>query len=195
MHSRSEIREVAATDHYAACFDMAAYFDQFCVSAVAQQHMCFEHKGRFYKLLRLPMGIRPAVEVAQAVTWLLVDGLGAHPQTLTDNVRFVGTREDVLDASFAFVLRWSARERWTNRQFAGLIGLLLFAANTAAICLAGFFDLLRAFRTFSGRMQDRPDLWDAQFSSLSPGAFAEAQRLVDLVCANAPSSSRPCWLG
>ena len=47
---------------------------------------------------------------------------------------------------------WSHRDGWSNRQFAGLMGLLLFAANTANASLAACFNLLRAFRNFSARM-------------------------------------------
>ena len=55
-------------------FDMESYYDQFECKESVKRKMCFlGPDGLVYALEQLPMGLRPACEVAQSTTWFLLD--------------------------------------------------------------------------------------------------------------------------
>jgi hypothetical protein len=105
---RAEQSAQSASGRYAVCLDFAAYFDQFQLSEEVSRLMCFRHGGQAYRLLRMPMGQRQAVSVAQFATNLMLSfpmPLGVTVQSCIDNVRFVGPREGVEEAATCFVRR------------------------------------------------------------------------------------------
>ena len=75
MRTKGEIREQGAeSPELVIQFDMESYYDQFQCSESVKRKMCFCGPDRLvYALERLPMGLRPACEVAQATTWFLLD--------------------------------------------------------------------------------------------------------------------------
>lgn len=89
--------------------DMKSYYDQFPLSEGVKKKMCFlGDDGKVYALERLPMGLRPACEVAQAVTWFLLD-FEMDPRvkvnTCIDNIRFTGPKNETTDAIRTFLTR------------------------------------------------------------------------------------------
>ena len=66
---------------------------------------CFRVGEDVFCLTRLPMGQRQSVEVAQGATNVLLsfDHRGATSQSCIDNVRFVGTKAEVLQAASTFI--------------------------------------------------------------------------------------------
>jgi hypothetical protein len=76
---------------YTATVDMSAWYDQLELGETAREYMCFTKDGVTYRLTRLPMGQRHAVEIAQAVSEALIDfDMGnVRAQAYIDNLRFV----------------------------------------------------------------------------------------------------------
>ena len=110
MPTKGEIREQGANvPELVIQFDMESYYDQFELSESVKRKMCFcGPDGLVYALERLPMGLRPACEVAQATTWFLLDfemEPGVKVTTCIDNVRFVGTKRGVVTAVRQFLER------------------------------------------------------------------------------------------
>jgi hypothetical protein len=109
LKTRQQIRESVLEGDWSISVDFASYFDQFKLATPIADRLVFEHYGELFNLLVLPMGLRSSVEVAQAGTWVIVSGLSSKYHvvidTLTDNVRFVGTKEAVTDAAWEFILR------------------------------------------------------------------------------------------
>jgi len=90
-------------------FDMLSYYDQFGLSEAVKRKLCFlGPDGIVYALERLPMGLRPACEVAQATTWMLLDfemGPSVKLTTCIDNIRFIGKKDEVVRAVRVFLDR------------------------------------------------------------------------------------------
>jgi hypothetical protein len=80
-----------------ACIDFAAYYDQIGLDPSTRNLHCFRGlDGKTYRLTRLPMGQRQAVGVACALTDAVLSfQRRSCIQTCIDNIRFVGSREDV----------------------------------------------------------------------------------------------------
>ena len=110
MPTKGEVRHAGAgIPELVIQFDMESYYDQFALSEPVKRKMCFlGPDGLVYALERLPMGLRPACEVAQATTWFLLD-FEMHETvkitTCIDNVRFVGPKEHVVPAVREFLSR------------------------------------------------------------------------------------------
>lgn len=105
-------QELPATVHdgkYAITLDFAAWFDQFPLSSSERCYHCFPFQGQWYRLTRLPMGQRQAVDVASTVTDMLVSfgvPAGVRIDTYIDNVRFLSDDPRALVATaFKFVER------------------------------------------------------------------------------------------
>lgn len=94
---------------FAITLDFAAWFDQFPLHEQIGTRMCFKSGQNTYRLCRMPMGQRQAVEVAQGATNVLLSFTlpqGVSTQSCIDNVRFVGpTAAAVIDAATTFVKR------------------------------------------------------------------------------------------
>jgi hypothetical protein len=109
LKTRAEIRDSVLGGAWTITLDFSSYFDQFKLHPDITSRLVFEHFKELYSLLVLPMGLRQAVECAQGCTWVLVSGLERKWKviidTLTDNVRFVGSREDIISAAYDFILR------------------------------------------------------------------------------------------
>ena len=109
-------QDLRATVHqgkYAIHLDFSAWFDQIPLSEEERPYHCFPFQGKWYRLTRLPMGQRQAVDVASTIT----DVLAAFPRPATvyittyiDNIRFLGdSPQEVLEAALEFVRRaWAA---------------------------------------------------------------------------------------
>ena len=110
MPTKGEIRDQGADKpELVVQFDMESYYDQFACSESVKRKLCFlGPDGKVYALERLPMGLRPACEVAQATTWFLLDfemGKSVKLATCIDNIRFMGKRTEVVVAIRTFLER------------------------------------------------------------------------------------------
>lgn len=110
--TREEVRQAAiagTSSREAYHFDFSAFYDAFKLSDDIQHKFMFQGiDGKTYVLCRLAMGQRQACEVAQSVTWLLVDfvkGATVSTTTMIDNVRFVGEQDEVRAAVRQFLQR------------------------------------------------------------------------------------------
>ena len=110
MPTKGEVREQGSNKPgLVVQFDMESYYDQFECSESVKRKLCFlGPDGVVYALERLPMGLRPACEVAQATTWFLLDfemGPSVKVTTCIDNVRFLGDEDEVVSAIRVFLDR------------------------------------------------------------------------------------------
>eukprot|EP00760_Papus_ankaliazontas_P026717 PhM_4_TR3069/c1_g1_i5/m.91122 len=94
---------------FVVTLDFAAWFDQIPLSDRERPFHCFPFEGKWYRLTRLPMGQRQAVDVASTVTDMLASFQlpeGVHVHTYIDNIRFIGgSRASVIAAAGTFVQR------------------------------------------------------------------------------------------
>ena len=94
---------------YVIQLDFSAWFDQFELAHGVRPDFCFPAFGKWYRLTRLPMGMRQAVDVAQTATEILCDF--AHPASVridayVDNIRFLGRdRDEVINTAAKFIDR------------------------------------------------------------------------------------------
>jgi hypothetical protein len=108
LPSRLQQSEQSGSGKFAITLDFAAYFDQFELHPDIGRRMCFTAGGRTFRLCRMPMGQRQAVEVAQGATDVLLSfelPQDVVVQSCIDNVRFVGSKDGVARAAIAFVAR------------------------------------------------------------------------------------------
>lgn len=102
---RSEIRKNGLKGLWSVQFDFKAWYDQLPLAEKIQKFFAFDGK---HCLTTLPMGFRPACEVAQAISLALVDfelPQGVSVDVYIDNVRFIGDNEGVVEAGKIFVQR------------------------------------------------------------------------------------------
>jgi len=107
-HPKEALRQAVLKGEYSITLDFSSYFDAFKLSENIAKYFVFPHQDRYYQLLNLAMGARPSVEVAQGCTWVLTGfemPSGVICQTLTDNVRFVGSKGGVIEAALIFLRR------------------------------------------------------------------------------------------
>ena len=97
---------------YSISFDFAAWFDQFEISHGARPYFCFPSNGRWFRLTRLPMGMRQANDIAHSATEVILDFKmpdGVKVTSYVDNVRFLShNRDDVIAAAAEFITRCHA---------------------------------------------------------------------------------------
>jgi hypothetical protein len=105
-------QDLRATVHrgkYAITLDFAAWFDQIPLSEAARPFHCFSFEGQWYRLTRLPMGQRQAVDVASTLTDMIASferPKSVDVCTYIDNIRFLGDNvEEVIDVAHRFTLR------------------------------------------------------------------------------------------
>jgi hypothetical protein len=106
LATKPEIVALPRQGQYFIALDFSAYFDQFKLAESVGRRFCFRSNGRFYRLGRLAMGQRQAVEVAQCATMRLLDfDLRSTAKVVIDNVIFVGDKDDVVRDATIFVQR------------------------------------------------------------------------------------------
>lgn len=103
---KDPIRRQVKKNSWSIQYDFKGWFDQIPLTPEISRYFAFDGN---WCLGQLPMGFRPAVEVAQAITLLLVDfelPAGVEVCAYIDNVRFVGpTRASVQLAGALFTER------------------------------------------------------------------------------------------
>ena len=93
-------------------FDFSAWFDQFLIAEGVRPFFCFPAHGRWFRLTRLPMGMRQANDIAHSATEVILDfdmPVGVKATSYVDNVRFLGHNlQDVIAAAAEFIRRCHA---------------------------------------------------------------------------------------
>ena len=94
---------------YAVCVDFSAWFDQLELDEAVRDYFCFLHQGQWYRLTRVPMGMRTSVDIAHTATEILASfprAKGVRCDIYVDNVRFLSdSRKDVVAAAAEFIDR------------------------------------------------------------------------------------------
>ena len=103
---RQQLRQALFGSH-SVSLDFAACYDAYELPTGIQLCCCFRVGRDVWCLTRLPMGQRQACEVAQSATdkLLAFDKPKCEAQSLIDNVRFVGSPDDIVAAALTFVAR------------------------------------------------------------------------------------------
>lgn len=99
------VRDNGLRGGWSVQFDFKAWYDQLPLHHEIRKYFAFDGERC---LTTLPMGFRPACEVAQAISLALADHdlpKGVVVDVYIDNVRFIGDREAVIEAGKRFVAR------------------------------------------------------------------------------------------
>ena len=108
----SELVQSIHDGTHAITLDFSAWFDQFEMAKGVRPSFCFPAGGKWYRLTRLPMGMRQANDVAHTATEVLASfprPKGVRVDTYVDNIRFLGkNRDDVIAAAATFIQRCRA---------------------------------------------------------------------------------------
>jgi len=126
---------------FAVCLDYSAWFDQIELADDVRDYNCFPFQGKWYRLTRLPMGMRIAVDVAHTATEIIASFImpdGVRCDVYIDNVRFLGdNRADVIKAAATFITR--SREVNATINEVPDLGEDATAAATRLVCSEGDF--------------------------------------------------------
>ena len=105
-------KDLVGTVHegkYCVTLDFSSWFDQHEIEEKARPWFCFFAHGKWYRLTRLPMGMRQAVDIADTATRIIASfpvAKGVRVDTYVDNLRFLGDcLDDVIAAAVEFVMR------------------------------------------------------------------------------------------
>ena len=108
LRAKELVRSVHA-GKYAITLDFSAWFDQFEYEKEVSLWNCFPALGKWYRLTRLAMGQRIAVDVAHTATEVIASFPlpgGVRCDIYVDNIRFLSNnRDDVIDAATTFIGR------------------------------------------------------------------------------------------
>lgn len=111
LPTRETVRKFLTKQASATHLDAAAFYDQFKLQPAVQPYFVFSHGGKNYALTVLPMGFRPAADIAQLTAEaMLALTEQQHAMAYIDNFIFSGPnqKEDVsrfLDAARKYGLR------------------------------------------------------------------------------------------
>jgi hypothetical protein len=104
-----DLRATVHNGRFAITLDFSAWFDQIPLNGVERLFHCFPFEGQWYRLTRLPMGQRQAVDVASTLTNMLTSFERSHSIdvcTYIDNIRFLGNNvHELIDTAHRFVMR------------------------------------------------------------------------------------------
>ena len=105
-------KDLVGTVHdgkFCITLDFSAWFDQHLIAKDVRPWFCFFFEGKWYRLCRLPMGMRQAVDIADTATRIIASfpvPAGVRVDTYVDNIRFLGNcMDDVITAATEFVRR------------------------------------------------------------------------------------------
>ena len=105
-------KDLVGTVHdgtYCVTLDFSSWFDQHEIAEEVRPWFCFFAYGQWYRLTRLPMGMRQAVDIADTATRIIASfpvAKGVRVDTYVDNIRFLGNcQADVIAAAVEFVMR------------------------------------------------------------------------------------------
>lgn len=160
MSLKNEIRDNGSDNpEFVIQFDMESYYDQFELAAPIKRKMCLcGDDGVIYALERLPMGLRPACEVAQSVTWFLLDfemDARVKVNTCIDNVRFVGPKNVTMEAVRTFLKRCSIVGAQLDKTPDGTEAALLTMSERKGDFLGEHYDYDAGTRCLTKKTTDK----------------------------------------
>lgn len=205
---KREVRCNGLKGEWSLQYDFIGWYDQLPLHKLISRYFAFDGKRC---LATLPMGFRPACEVAQSISLALADfnlPEGVSVDVYIDNIRFVGDREGVIQAGKQFLERCRhvgakvdnelatpkqqdeflgerydyvkktralaektveklifvrdnliPQQRLTNRQVAGIFGLIYYGADVLNLDLCFLYELLKWYR---GIMSKTDNQWNEQ---------------------------------
>lgn len=107
MSTKRDVLNIVTKGTHCIAFDAAAYFDQMELHPEIRNYMCFTKGKKCYRVTRLPMGQRQAVEAAHTTMQLLSDWptRWCYTSEIIDNVIFVGSENACLRDGMIFADR------------------------------------------------------------------------------------------
>ena len=107
FHSIAELHLITETCSYATALDMKCWFYQFVIDISLGRCCGILHNGKRYRMKRLPMGLKHAVFVAQAVLRCLSDvGVeGVTASMYIDNIMFAGNCPKAINRARALFIQ------------------------------------------------------------------------------------------
>jgi len=95
LSTRPDVRGFLEGEEKATPVDASAYYDQFALEKKVQPYFVFEFEGVFYALKVLPMGFRPAADIAQLTSEAMLQLTNQHKAlAYIDNFIFAGPTQD-----------------------------------------------------------------------------------------------------
>lgn len=190
---------VAQTVTWAIAAPLLSMEDVFVDTMIDNVRIAARTPGQFLKAMRtfLARVQHSGLLLNDAAEWDLDDQALLHRCAITDTPRtFLGEQYlrdavcntpatlDKLRLAMRKYDEWRAdpSTKYTMRNFASLVGVLLFLAHTVEISLARFFILLRAY----GAMIGKTTAWDQPCAFTSDEADAQLHAFADAVLRNEP---------
>lgn len=92
LPTRRDVRRLLRTETHAVAIDAAAFYDQFALHKDVKPYFVFEFNGKMYTLSVLPMGFRPAADIAQLTAEAMLQlTQQKHALAYIDNFLFTGS--------------------------------------------------------------------------------------------------------
>jgi hypothetical protein len=122
LPTRKDVRAFLHNQSSATPLDAAAFYDQFKLHRDVQQYFVFQHNGKNYALNVLPMGFRPAADIAQLTAEaILLLSKQQHAMAYIDNFIFTGPnqQDDVARflntaKNYGLQINESKDHKWSN---------------------------------------------------------------------------------
>lgn len=96
LPTRKDVRKFLHQQSSATPLDAAAFYDQFKLQPEVQKYFVFEHNGKKYALTVLPMGFRPAADIAQLTAEAMLHVTDQeHALAYIDNFLFTGPNQEL----------------------------------------------------------------------------------------------------
>lgn len=94
LPTRKDVRKFLHNQTSATPLDAAAFYDQFKLQPSVQKYFVFQHNGKNYALTVLPMGFRPAADIAQLTAEAILHiSNQQHAMAYIDNFIFTGPNQ------------------------------------------------------------------------------------------------------
>lgn len=178
LPQRSEIRQLLASHSFYTSYDASAYYDQFPLSAAVSSFFAVVRGSHSFRQMTLPMGFKPACEIAQCTSMALLDF--PHPQGSTsrayiDNFLFFATTLEGLQETVAlFVARCASVGVVLNASEQVFSTHECIGACTASFdCLGERYSLIRQTR----------ELTDATLAKLKAASSLLREQTTEVVSA------------
>lgn len=228
---KRDVRKNGTNGNWSLQYDFVGWYDQLPLHKEISKFFAIDSKRC---LQTLPMGFRPACEVAQTISESLANynlPEGVSVDIYIDNIRFVGDRENVIIAGKRFLERCaivgakvdnvnsvptqedeflgerynyvdktrcltnktleklkfvreclSSQATFSNRQVAGIFGLLFFSAEVLQKPLCQLFHLMKWYRQ---KMREVESHWNAQ-TCIECSIRTDISNWIDLLLENIP---------
>ncbi len=178
LPQRSEIRQLLSSHQFYTSYDASAYYDQFPLSAAVSSFFAVVRGTRAYRQVTLPMGFKPACELAQNCSLGLLDF--PHPEGCTsrayiDNFLFFATTLEGLQRTVALFV-----ERCAS------VGVVLNASEkifSTHACTGASTELFDCLGERYSLLHQTRELTDATLSKLKAASALLREHTTEVVSA------------